>query len=157
MRKKAFQVAGLAWGFDYPDAQNILQLLYGPNASPGINAANFKNAKFDELYDKASTLDDGPERTKLYVKMAHIVADQVPWITRVHRIRPNLRHPWLTGFKYTETSYQYWRFANVDAEARKKAVRQYNKPIRWPLYILGLLLAAFIGMTIHGGRVGSAA
>ena len=111
MRKKQFQVAGLAWGFDYPDAQNILQLLYGPNAAPGIGSANFKNTEFDALYEEASVMGDSPERTELYEQMARIVSDEVPWITRTHRIRPNLQHPWLHGFKYTEVNYDFWGYA----------------------------------------------
>ncbi|MFQ5504037.1 MAG: ABC transporter substrate-binding protein [Planctomycetota bacterium] len=152
MRKKAFQVAGLAWGFDYPDAQNILQLLYGPNESPGINAANFKNAEFDRLYDQAKLMEDSPERTRLYEAMAHIASDQVPWITRAHRIRPNLRQPWLQGFKYTETSYQYWRYAGVDAELRRKKLAEWNEPTRWPVTVLGLLFSTLVGGTILRGR-----
>ena len=82
MRNKQYQVAGLAWGFDYPDAQNILQLLYGPNGSPGINRTNFKNAEFDALYEEAALLQDGPERTRLYERMAAIIGREVPVITR---------------------------------------------------------------------------
>ncbi|MEZ5990646.1 MAG: ABC transporter substrate-binding protein [Planctomycetota bacterium] len=152
MRKADFQVAGLAWGFDYPDAQNILQLLYGPNKAPGINRANFENAEFDRLYEQAAVMEDSPERTRLYVRMAHIVADEVPWITRTHRIRPNLQQPWLTGFKYTETSYQFWRYSDVDAEARGRLVLEWNKPVRWPLAVLGALFAAFLVWTLNQGR-----
>lgn len=153
MRKKNFQVAGLAWGFDYPDAQNILQLLYGPNESPGINAANFKNAEFDRLYEKISTMEDSPERTEIYEKMAHIVADRIPWITRAHRVRLNLQQTWLRGFKFTQTSYQFWRYANIDVEQRKVLVKEWNKPNRLPLFVLAAAFAAMILATMLKGRV----
>ncbi len=127
MRKKQFQIAGLAWGFDYPDAQNILQLLYGPNASPGPGAANFHNARFDQLYKKAMLMVDSPERTKIYEEMAKIVADEVPWVPRVHRLRRVLRQPWLLGMKYTQVNYHFWRYLDVDLALRKKKVRAWNK------------------------------
>ena len=152
MRKKNFQVAGLAWGFDYPDAQNILQLLYGPNESPGINAANFKNKEFDRLYKKISTMEDSPERTRIYKKMAHIVADQVPWITRAHVIRLNLQQPWLQGFKFTETSYQYWRYANVDVALRKELTQEWNRPNRIPLIAAAVAFFSLILSTMLKGR-----
>ncbi len=141
MRKKKFQIAGLAWGFDYPDAQNILQLLYGPNGSPGPNAANFENERFDRLYEKASILPDSPERTRLYEEMARIVADEVPWITRAHRIRQNLQQPWLKGFRYTETTYQYWRYADIDRGMREGLLKEWNRPTRWPLVLFALLFS----------------
>ncbi len=149
MRNKKFQIASLAWGFDYPDAQNILQLLYGPNASPGPNAANFHNERFDRLYERAATMQDGPQRTKLYEEMARIVADEVPWVTRVHRIRQNLQQPWLKGFKYTELNYQYWRYADVDAELRRRLTRAWNRPVVWPLIVLGALLAGLFAASLH--------
>lgn len=127
MRKKDFQIAGLAWGFDYPDAQNILQLLYGPNASPGPGAANFHNARFDRLYEKALTMWDSPERTRIYQEMAKIVAEEVPWVPRVHRLRRVLRQPWLKGMKYTQVTYHFWRYLDVDLALRKKKVAAWNK------------------------------
>lgn len=150
MRNKQFQVAGLAWGFDYPDAQNILQLLYGPNAAPGIGSANFKNAEFDALYVEASTLSDSPERTALYEKMARIVSDEVPWITRAHRIRPNLKHPWLHGFKYTEVTYSFWNYAWVDRADRDQRVKAHNKPVLWPVFAFFLGLLGLLVITIRG-------
>ena len=136
MRKQNYQVTGLAWGFDYPDAQNILQLLYGPNESPGINGTNFSNAEFDALYEQAMVLPDGPERTRLYEQMAYIVADQVPMVTRTHRIRQNLQQPWVEGYKFTEVHYQNWRYMAIDKAMRDTLVEGWNQPTRWPLFVL---------------------
>ncbi|MEL6343679.1 MAG: ABC transporter substrate-binding protein [Myxococcota bacterium] len=145
MRNKNFQIAGLAWGFDYPDAQNILQLLYGPNKSPGVNASNFDNASFNRLYEAAALLPDGPERTALYEQMSQIISDEVPWITRAHRIRQNLQQPWLQGFKYTSVHDQYYRYADVDVEQRATLVATWNRPVRWPVAVF---LMGFIGLIV---------
>ena len=40
------------WNADYPDAENFMQLLYGPNAGQENNA-NFKLPAFDKLYEKS--------------------------------------------------------------------------------------------------------
>ena len=148
MRNQQFQVAGLAWGFDYPDAQNVLQLLYGPNKAPGIGSANFDDPEFNRLYEEASVLQDSPERSELYKQMAHIAADQVPWITRTHRIRINLQHQWLEGFKYTEVTDQYWTYVNVDVEKRKALVAEWNQPTRWPIVVGGLFFVALFGFSV---------
>jgi ABC-type transport system substrate-binding protein len=152
MRKKKFQVAGLAWGFDYPDSQNILQLLYGPNGSPGINSANFKNEEFDALYRESSVLEDGPERTSIYRRMAKIVSDEVPWITRTHRIRLHLQQPWLQGYKFTEVNYHYWKFVGIDGEKRKSLLSDWNKPNRWPLFVFFAVVGGMIVSTVWRGK-----
>ncbi|MBX2797070.1 MAG: hypothetical protein KTR31_05365 [Myxococcales bacterium] len=147
MRNKEFQIASLAWGFDYPDAQNILQLLYGPNKAPGVGSANFDHPEFDALYDQAAVMAPGPERTELYVRMAHIVADEVPWVTRTHRIRPNLGHQWVGGYKYTEVNDQHLNYVWVDDALRDRLVAEWNRPRLWPLPVLGLAVVLLVGIS----------
>ena len=53
------------WNADYPDAENFMQLLYGPNIGQD-NDSRFKLPEFDALYDEARTLPDRPERTALF-------------------------------------------------------------------------------------------
>ena len=152
MRNGNFQVAGLAWGFDYPDAQNILQLLYGPNRAPGVNSSNFDSAAFNDLYERSTRLEDGPERTALYEQMARIVSDEVPWITRTHRIRQNLKQPWLEGFRYTGVHDQYLRYVAVDGAERARLVAEWNRPTRWPVAVLLLGFVGLVGVTMVRGR-----
>lgn len=152
MRNKNFQIAGLAWGFDYPDAQNILQLLYGPFKAPGVNRSNFDHPEFNALYAEAALLADGPERTKLYEQMSKIVSDEVPWITRAHRIQQNLQQPWLQGFKYTSVHDQYFRYADIDLAQRERLVAEWNEPVRWPVAALALTFLGLTVMTVFRGR-----
>lgn len=152
MRNGDFQVAGLAWGFDYPDAQNIFQLLYSGNADRGSNTANFRDPEFDVLYEVSSQLEDGPERTRMYEDMARIVSDQVPWVTRTHRIRQNLQQPWLVGFKYTEVTDSYWHYVTVRADERRRLLEAWNRPVRWPLGVLAGGAALLVGVTLLRGR-----
>jgi ABC-type transport system substrate-binding protein len=155
MRNKNFQMASLAWGFDYPDAQNILQLLYGPNKAPGINASNFDDPAFNELYERSERMEDGPERTALYEEMARIVSDQVPWVTRVHRIRQNLQQPWLENFKFTNVHNQYMRYVDIDLAERERLVSAWNRPVRWPLLVLLAVFAGLVGLAARSGREAS--
>jgi oligopeptide transport system substrate-binding protein len=152
MRNKDFQMAGLAWGFDYPDGQNILQLLYGPNEAPGINSANYKNPEYDTLYEQISTMEDSPERSEIYKRMARMVADDVPWIIRVHRLRTNLQQSWVLGIKYTETHDQNWRFVDIDTEMRDTLVARWNKPVLWPVAVASLIFFGLIGVTVLSER-----
>jgi ABC-type transport system substrate-binding protein len=80
------------WGLDYPDAENTLQLFYGPNGSPGSNDANYRNPEYDALYEKAAIMQSSPERTALYRRMNQIVIDDCVAMTGLARTRIYLWH-----------------------------------------------------------------
>ena len=63
---------GDGWNADYPDAENFMQLLYGPNAGQE-NQAQFDLPEFNQLYDQARTLPDSPERTALFDRMTELM------------------------------------------------------------------------------------
>jgi oligopeptide transport system substrate-binding protein len=108
----------LAWSADYPDAENFFQNLYGPNVEEGTNYARFRHARFDQLYEQARKLQPGPERNKLYAEMKKIVSVYVPWITHVHRIRNELWHPWLIGYRKHPIYNQMWMYLDIDESKR---------------------------------------
>ena len=99
MRKKQFQMVGSAWSADYPDPENFLQLLYGPNEPPGENNASYKNAEYDALYRSMSTLLNSPERWAMIARMKTILADDCPWIFILHRTREALAYKRLLNHK----------------------------------------------------------
>lgn len=123
VRDKKAQVWGIAWLADYPDAENFLQLLYGKNISPGPNGANYKNKAFDELYEKASKLPPGEERTKLYQQMRDLVVKDSPWVPSAHRLAYFVKHNWLHNFKYHSIVNDYFKYLKIDGKdrAEKKA------------------------------------
>ena len=63
------------WTLDYPDAENILQLFYGPNASPGSNSSNYLNEQYDKLFESARFMLPSPERSDLYRQMNTLLQD----------------------------------------------------------------------------------
>lgn len=67
------------WIYDYPDAENVLQLLISKN-SPGINKSQFENNVVDELYSKLAKTLDPKKRFTLMYEIENIVYEQLPWI-----------------------------------------------------------------------------
>ena len=63
------------WTLDYPDAENVLQLFYGPNASPGSNSSNYRSKHYDKLFDLASIMLPSRERSDLYQQMNTLLQD----------------------------------------------------------------------------------
>ncbi|MCF6288795.1 MAG: ABC transporter substrate-binding protein [Proteobacteria bacterium] len=82
----------LGWGLDYPDAENTLQLFYGPNKSPGSNNFNYVNPEFDKLFEQAKTLQPSPQRTELYRQLNQMVIDDCVVISGLSRNRIYLWH-----------------------------------------------------------------
>lgn len=73
------------WNMDYPDAQNTMQLFYGPNKAPGANTANYANPEYDRLYEQASVMQAGDERTAIYRRMNQMVMDDCVTIAGMSR------------------------------------------------------------------------
>ena len=73
------------WTMDYPDAENTVQLFFGPNVSPGSNNANYTNEEFDRLYRSSSGMQASPMRTAMYHNLNRIVIDDCVTISGVSR------------------------------------------------------------------------
>lgn len=114
------QLFGMAWQADYPDAENFLQLFYGPNGSPGPNNSNYNNPEFDKLYQQASTLFDSPERNAIYKKMVAIIVEDAPWIFETHRKSYVLTNGWFKNFKRNLTIQNYAKYYRIDKDAKKE-------------------------------------
>ncbi len=72
--RKTMTIA-MAWGLDFPDSENVLQLFYGPNSSPGSNNSNYNNPEYNALYEKASTMQPSKERSEIYKKMHKLLLE----------------------------------------------------------------------------------
>ncbi len=119
MDRKQAQMYRLGWVADYPDAENFLQLFYGPNSSPGPNHSNYVNPAFDRLYEKIRTMQDGPERTALYSQMADIVIEDCPWIFTSTPVSFGLHHPWVKNYKHHDFPYGMVKYYKIDMDSKR--------------------------------------
>jgi ABC-type transport system substrate-binding protein len=78
-------LATSSWVMDYPDTANIMQLFFGPNASPGANSANYDNAEFNRLFRASSTMGPSPVRTDMFRKMNQILINDCVTISGISR------------------------------------------------------------------------
>ena len=118
-----FQFADSAWIADYPDAQNFLQLLYGPNTNQS-NESRFKLPEYDRLYEKSLRIPDGEERDRLYREMDRLILVYAPWRLGVHRVFNHLQYPWVKGFKKHPILYTNFIWLDIDVAAQRAATRQ---------------------------------
>lgn len=148
------QTCGMAWGADYPDAQNYLMLFYGPNKPPGPNSANYQNPEYDRLYERAEVLPPGPERTELYRRLERIVVDDCPWVVRYQRRQFTLRHGWLSGYRYHDVSPRYFKYCRVDDQARRRALAERNRVAPGPVAGFALACVGLLGAMVAVARRG---
>ncbi|MFZ2644205.1 MAG: ABC transporter substrate-binding protein, partial [Verrucomicrobiia bacterium] len=113
LERKETQMFSAGWVMDYPDAQNVLQLWYGPNESPGVNHCNYKNPEFDKLYRSILTMQDSPERTAIYQKMADMVVEDCPSAFMFHRLIYALLRDYVENFKPHDFPYPNVKFYRV--------------------------------------------
>jgi ABC-type transport system substrate-binding protein len=117
-----FQIAASAWTADYPDAQNFLQLYYGPNTDQS-NESRFKLPEYDRLYQKSLGLPDGPERSAIYREMNRLLLAYAPVRLGVHRIYNHLQYPWVKGYKKHPILYTNFKYLDIDVAAQQVAMK----------------------------------
>jgi oligopeptide transport system substrate-binding protein len=91
-RESRLPYFGLGWGLDYPDAENTLQLFYGPNGAPGSNVSNYDNPEYNALFQEAAVMQPSPERTAIYRRMNEILIDDCVTISGLSRTRIPVWH-----------------------------------------------------------------
>jgi ABC-type transport system substrate-binding protein len=103
---------GDGWNADYPDAENFMQLLYGPNAYQA-NESLFDLPEYNKLFEQARALPDGPERTRLFDRMTQLVIAYAPFRMTYHLLEDSLRHPWVGNYVPHPIRSQVWMYVDV--------------------------------------------
>lgn len=131
-----------AWIADYPDPENFLFLLYGPNSkavSGGENATNYNSPDFDTLFDQMKNLPNSPERQAIINKMLAIVRRDSPWVWGVNPKNFVLSQVWNQPSKLSDISYNVLKYQQIDPMLRYRLQILWNKKVIWPLLVIILL------------------
>ncbi len=145
MLKGTAQIFEWGWNSDYPDPENFLFLLYGPNAKMGKNgenAANYENREFDRLFETMKNMPNGPERQNIIDQMLEIARRDGPWLWGFHPKEFALYHVWYHNAKPNLMANNTLKYKRIDPKLRARLRAKWNRPIVWPLLVLvgGLLI-----------------
>lgn len=149
MRRGTAQMYMWGWVADYPDAENFLFLLYGPNAKAsdgGENASNYQSAEFDRLFDKMRYLDDGPEKDAVIHQMVAVVQRDAPWMFGYFPKSGGAWHGWVGNAKPTQMVRNTLQYYRIDPARRASAIRQWNSPVWWPLWLIAAGALVGVGL-----------
>lgn len=147
--KGSLQIFWWGWFADYPDAENFLFLLYGPNSKAltggnGENAGNYQNAEFDRLFRQMKFMDDGPAKQATIDRMVEIVQHDAPWAFGYNPLAGSVHHQWVGNLKPGPMVNDRLQYFKVDPALRAAKVAQWNQPIWWPLWLVGALLPLLV-------------
>ena len=115
-----YMLASGAWAADWPDGQNFLALLYGPNA-PDLNDTRFHLPEYDRLYEQSLLLPAGPERDRLYREMTRLMLVYAPWRLMYFRKWTYLSRPWVLGYLVHPLYQTRLLYLDLDAAGRRRA------------------------------------
>lgn len=147
IRKGSQQLFFLGWNADYPDPENLLFLLYGPQSrvrGQGENAANYRNPEFDALFEQMRDMPNSAERARIIDRMVAIVQRDAPWIGGYYPKDFSLFHAWLSNVKPNNMVRNNLKYLRLDPARRAAAREAWNRPVLWPLVLIVLVLAAII-------------
>ena len=153
MRKGRQQIFLSGWSADYPDAENFLTLLYGPNAkatTDGDNSANYSNPEFDKLFAQLKFMDDGPAKQEAIDKMVKIVQQDAVWSWGYFPYSSGAFHKWVHNTKPTSMVRNMFQYVRIDAAERERSLRAWNHPVYWPVVVLAV---GVIGLGLAAVRV----
>ena len=118
-----FQAYYGGWTMDYPDAENALQLLYGPNSSPGPNESNLDDPQYNALYEKIAIQEPGPSRTSSIQKMDEWIQELQPWSYIYNRKDYALTQPWVKNFRIPGFINNRFKYLRIDLDVKKRMKR----------------------------------
>jgi len=123
------QVFQVGWLLDYPDPENFLQLLYGPNKVPaGPNASSYDNPEYNRLFERMKAMEDSPERLAIIRRMVDIVVEDCPWIPSIYPVAYTLQHQWVRNYKPFAMTGPVLKYRDVDVALRRRLRREWNRP-----------------------------
>jgi ABC-type transport system substrate-binding protein len=151
VRKGAQQLFVWGWNADYPDPENFMFLLYGPQSRAkfqGENSANYANPEYDRLFEQMRDMQNGPERDAIIEKMVAIAREDSPWVWGWHPKEYSLIHDWMENLKPNKMARNKMKYYRIDTEQRDAARDRWNRPDLWPI-LAGLAVLVLLSLPAY--------
>jgi ABC-type oligopeptide transport system substrate-binding subunit len=145
------------WNADYPDPENFLFLLYGPNSKAeeqGENASNYQSEAFDALFRRMKDMVNGHGRLAIIEEMMAIARRDAPWAWGFHPKNFELHHDWLSNVKPNLMANNTLKYQRIDPVLRNARRASWNPPVMWPAALLLIVALALLasGVAVYRRR-----
>jgi len=143
------QVYSYGWLADYPDPENFLFLLFGPESPlvckcDGSNNSNYGSDEYDELFRKVRVLPPGPERDALVARMVELYRSDAVWLFAYYPKDIYLNNSWVYNTKRHGISKATLKYLRLDPDLRAQKQQEWNQPVTWPLFAAALLVLSLV-------------
>jgi len=143
MLKGTGQLFSWGWNADYPDPENFLFLLYGPNGKvehQGENAGNYNNPVFNQLFERMKNMEDSPVRLEIIRQITDILREDAPWLWGLHPKSFALYHDWYFNSKPNLMANNTLKYKRIKPQIRTQKRVDWNQPVTWPIWLMILIL-----------------
>jgi oligopeptide transport system substrate-binding protein len=121
------QISQMSWSLDYPDVENVYQLLSVASAPPGFNVGSFNHAKVNADYTKLATMPIGPARAKIAREIETIVQDECPWIFGYYLGDHKLSQGWIQNFHSNPLVVSPYKYFGIGTTRKTEMLAKTSK------------------------------
>jgi ABC-type transport system substrate-binding protein len=112
------------WQMDYPDSENIYQLLYGPNSAPGPNEVNFNLPEYNRVFEKMAYMKDGAQRSALIRQLEDLIQEEVPWAYGFYTTHYSLTAPWLQNYRLNDLIPNKFKYMRINRDQKREGKKK---------------------------------
>jgi ABC-type transport system substrate-binding protein len=155
LRNGTAQLYILGWNADYPDPENFMFLLHGPQSrarGSGENASNYASPEFDRLFERMRNMENNPRRQEIIDRMVNILQRDAPWAFGFHPADYKLAHGWVNNIKPNTMANNELKYQSIDPALRERRRDEWNRPVYGPLVIVALLAIGGVAPAVIAWR-----
>jgi ABC-type transport system substrate-binding protein len=120
MKEGNLQLSDGGWLLDYPDAENVYQLLYGPNQAPGPGDASYDNADFNNIYEKIAISESSSRRSRFLQQMDDLIQEDCPWVYGYYETSFDLEQPWVLNYRSNAIIQNKYKYIKINKEVKAR-------------------------------------
>jgi len=110
--KKSYQMFAAGWVMDYPDPEDILDILF--NSKSHQNNTGYNNPEVDRLLIQARTEQDSSKRMALYQQAEELILADAPWIPLYYGRDHVVVKPYVKDFMLPPVVMPYLKYVTID-------------------------------------------
>lgn len=101
------------WAMDYPDAENIIQLLTKSSLPPGPNSANYVNQKVEQAYLDLLKLKPNQDQSQFLKIVEDQINQDLPWVMMFYSRNYVLQYNNIKNFRHSDLIYNNYKFIKI--------------------------------------------